>query len=121
MNDPMLMAPSFQRCFGAVAEMFHSLLEASQFLGGTYEASSNKDSQVVKQTGGTGYYFRALIYYHLVTRWGGAPILRKRTYDVVCLSHPKPMCGIYNKEDWGKAERFTIWNLPIVLRIFKCM
>jgi hypothetical protein len=32
---------------------------------------------------GEMYFFRALIYYHLVTRWGGVPILKMRTYDVV--------------------------------------
>lgn len=85
MNDPMSMAPSSKEVLGQWQKCFYSL-KASQFLGETYEASSNKDSQVVKQTGETGYYFRALIYYHLVTRWGGAPILRKRTYDVVPIS-----------------------------------
>lgn len=57
----------------------------------------------MKQTGGTGYYFRALIYYHLVTRWGGVPILRKRTYDVVPIS-PETEVWSFIKEDLAKAE-----------------
>ena len=102
MNDPMSMAPSSKEVLGQWQKCFTALKQVN-FLVETYEASSNKDSQVVKQTGGTGYYFRALIYYHLVTRWGGAPILRKRTYDVVPIS---PEADVWNfiKEDLGKAE-----------------
>ena len=102
MNDPMSMAPSSKDVLGQWQKCFTALKQVN-FLVETYEASSNKDSQVVKQTGGTGYYFRALIYYHLVTRWGGAPILRKRTYDVVPIS---PEADVWNfiKEDLGKAE-----------------
>ena len=85
MNDPMLMAPSSKEVLSQWQKCFTALKQVN-FLVETYEASSNKESQVVKQTGGTGYYFRALIYYHLVTRWGGVPILRKRTYDVVPIS-----------------------------------
>jgi starch-binding outer membrane protein, SusD/RagB family len=32
---------------------------------------------------GEAHYFRALIYYYLVTRWGDVPILRKNTLDLV--------------------------------------
>lgn len=32
---------------------------------------------------GEALYFRALVYYHLAARWGGMPLLTKRTYDVV--------------------------------------
>lgn len=28
-------------------------------------------------------YFRALMYYHMVTRWGGVPLLLKRSFDIV--------------------------------------
>lgn len=103
LNDPMLMSPSsgsvlsqWQKCF--------TTLKQVNFLVETYEASSNKDNQMVKQTGGTGYYFRALIYYHLVTRWGGVPILRKRTYEVVPIS---PEAEVWNfiKEDLAQAEK----------------
>jgi hypothetical protein len=43
----------------------------------------------VSQTGdiqryrGEALYFRALLYYHLVTRWGGVPVLTKTTFDIV--------------------------------------
>ena len=32
---------------------------------------------------GEALYFRALLYYHLVTRWSGVPILTNRTFEVV--------------------------------------
>lgn len=32
---------------------------------------------------GEAHYFRALMYYYLVTRWGGIPILRKNTLELV--------------------------------------
>ena len=92
---PQDMLSQWQKCFTALKQV--------NFLVETYEASSNKESQVVKQTGGTGYYFRALIYYHLVTRWGGVPILRKRTYDVVPIS-PETEVWSFIKEDLAKAE-----------------
>lgn len=119
MNDPMSMAPSSKEVLGQWQKCFTALKQVN-FLVETYEASSNKDSQVVKQTGGTGYYFRALIYYHLVTRWGGAPILRKRTYDVVPIS---PEADVWNfiKEDLGKAESLLPGIYRSLLRIFKCM
>ena len=102
MNDPMSMAPSSKEVLGQWQKCFTALKQVN-FLVETYEASSNKESQVVKQTGGTGYYFRALIYYHLVTRWGGVPILRKRTYDVVPIS-PETEVWSFIKEDLAKAE-----------------
>ena len=102
MNDPMLMAPSSKEVLSQWQKCFTALKQVN-FLVETYEASSNKESQVVKQTGGTGYYFRALIYYHLVTRWGGVPILRKRTYDVVPIS-PETEVWSFIKEDLAKAE-----------------
>ena len=102
MNDPMLMAPSSKEVLSQWQKCFTALKQVN-FLVETYEASSNKESQVVKQTGGTGYYFRALIYYHLVTCWGGVPILRKRTYDVVPIS-PETEVWSFIKEDLAKAE-----------------
>ena len=58
MNDPMLMAPSSKEVLSQWQKCFTALKQVN-FLVETYEASSNKESQVVKQTGGTGYYFRA--------------------------------------------------------------
>lgn len=69
MNDPMLMAPGSKEVLSQWQKCFTALKQVN-FLVETYEASSNKESQVVKQTGGMDTT-RALIYYHLVTRWGG--------------------------------------------------
>lgn len=38
-------------------------------------------SEVRNRTLGEAYYFRALLYFNLVTRWGDVPILRKNTLD----------------------------------------
>ncbi|WP_257669316.1 RagB/SusD family nutrient uptake outer membrane protein [Parapedobacter tibetensis] len=39
------------------------------------------DSEKKRRLLGTAHFFRALIYYNLVTRWGGVPILRVKTED----------------------------------------
>lgn len=102
LNDPMLMAPSSSDVLGKWQKSFTTLKQVN-FLVENFEASGNTDSQLVRQVGGTAYYFRALIYYNLVTRWGGVPILRKRTYDIVPIS---PETDVWNfiLEDLEKAE-----------------
>lgn len=102
LNDPMLMAPSSSDVLDKWQKSFTTLKQIN-FLVENFEASDNTDSKLVRQVGGTAYYFRALIYYNLVTRWGGVPILPKRTYDVVPIS---PEADVWNfiLEDLQKAE-----------------
>ncbi len=38
-------------------------------------------SDIARVARGEAYFFRALIYYNLVTRWGGVPILRENTME----------------------------------------
>lgn len=102
LSDPMLMAPSSSDVLSKWQKSFTTLKQVN-FLVENYEASENKESPFLSQVGGTAYYFRALIYYNLATRWGGVPILRKRTYETVPIS---PEADVWNfiVEDLEKAE-----------------
>ncbi len=59
----------------------------------SYQAASRTGDSSLDRLGGVAYYFRALIYYNLVTRFGGVPIMRARTYDVVPIS---PEAEVWN-------------------------
>ncbi|KAA6341283.1 hypothetical protein EZS27_010907 [termite gut metagenome] len=102
LNDPMLMTPSSSDVLGLWQKSYTTLKQVN-FLIETYENSNNQESNIVKTAGGTGYYFRALIYYNMVIRWGGVPILKKRTNDIVPVL---PEADVWNfiLEDLGKAE-----------------
>jgi tetratricopeptide (TPR) repeat protein len=100
--DPVMMTPSsgdvlslWRRCFTALQQV--------NFLVEIYEESANKENATTKIAGGTGYYFRALIYYNMAIRWGGAPILRQRTKEIVPIS-PEAVVWNFILEDLGKAE-----------------
>ncbi len=97
----MLMAPSSKEVLSQWQKCFTALKQVN-FLVETYEASSNKESQVVKQTGGTGYYFRALIYYHLVTRW--EEFLSCVSALTMSFPFPRNRSVEFYKEDLAKAE-----------------
>ncbi|WP_295729499.1 RagB/SusD family nutrient uptake outer membrane protein [uncultured Muribaculum sp.] len=102
LTDPLDMSPSTSTIKSRWNNCFTSLKQVN-FLIENFEGSSNKGSQVVRTAGGTGYFFRALIYYNAVTRWGKAPILRKRMYDIVPLSDEDAVWQ-FIIEDLGKAE-----------------
>lgn len=51
-----------------------------------YVASRFPNSPIAKTTLGEAYYFRAYIYMNLVTRFGGVPLLRENTLDLVARS-----------------------------------
>lgn len=102
LNDPMLMSPSSKDVLSKWQKSFTTLKQVN-FLVENFESSANTGSQLIRQVGGTAYYFRALIYYNLVTRWGGAPILRKRTYDIVPISSETEVWN-FILEDLEKAE-----------------
>ena len=102
LNDPMLMAPSTSEVLDKWQKAYTTLKQVN-FLVETYETLENKETSIAKKAGGTAYYFRALIYYNLVIRWGGVPILKKRTYDTVPIS---PETDVWNfiTEDLSNAE-----------------
>jgi hypothetical protein len=102
LNDPMLMTPGSSDILGLWQKAYTTLKQVN-FLIETYEGNNNQGSKVVQTAGGTGYYFRALIYYNMAIRWGGVPILRKRTNDIVPISLENEVWR-FILEDLGKAE-----------------
>lgn len=104
LTDPLSMSPSQSDILSKWKSCFSALKQVN-FLVETYENSTNKEREAMKVAGGTGYFFRALVYYHLVTRWGGVPILRKRTYDTVPIS-PEDKVWELILEDLTKAGQF---------------
>jgi hypothetical protein len=77
--DPVSMDPS-SKDVDDIWRVLYSRLRHVNFLIETLDELNDPKFASIK---GEMYYFRALIYYNLVTRWGGVPILKKRTYDVV--------------------------------------
>lgn len=66
----------------------YSRIADVNFLLETLEKSPTATTE--KQTyKGEALYFRALLYYHLVTRWGGVPILVSRGFDIIQRSEEK--------------------------------
>lgn len=102
LNDPMLMTPSSSDVLGKWQKSF-TTLKGVNFLLEHFENAASADTPFMREVGGTAYYFRALIYYHLVTRWGGVPILRQRTYDIVPISSETEVWN-FILDDLHKAE-----------------
>ena len=50
------------------------------------------DSEISVRARGEAHYFRAYIYFCLVSRWGGVPLLRENTLDKLPAARP-PMSG----------------------------
>jgi starch-binding outer membrane protein, SusD/RagB family len=71
--DPVNMTPSD----ADIANMWQTSYKTLAKINFLLESTSNGSVK------GEALYFRALIYYHLVTRWGGVPILTTRSNDVV--------------------------------------
>lgn len=103
LTDPLDMSPSTASVKSRWSNCYTSLKQVN-FLIENYEGNSNQNAQVVRTAGGTGYFFRALIYYNAVIRWGKASILRKRQYDVVPLSDEDDVWQ-FIIEDLEKAEQ----------------
>jgi starch-binding outer membrane protein, SusD/RagB family len=79
--DPVNMNPADAQVL-SLWRTFYNRIADVNFLLETIDKSSA--SQTEKQIyRGEALYFRGLLYYQLVTRWGGVPILTKRTFDVV--------------------------------------
>ncbi|MBB4036304.1 hypothetical protein GGR21_002206 [Dysgonomonas hofstadii] len=85
LTDPVMMTPGdgdiknrWQTSF-VVLNQVNALIES-------YEALSGAPTAKEKQIGGTGYFFRALIYYDMAIRWGNVPILDKQNENLVPIS-----------------------------------
>lgn len=102
LNDPVSMAPGSADVLSKWQKCFTSLKQVN-FLIEVYEGT-NTDSKVVREAGGAAYYFRALLYYQLVTRWGGVPIVRELTEEIVPVS-PEADVWKFIADDLSKAEK----------------
>lgn len=67
-----------------------------------YVANRLTDSPIQKTVLGEAHYFRAFIYMSLVTRFGGVPLLRENTQDIVARSSAEE-CWALIYEDITKA------------------
>lgn len=80
--DPINMSPTSTDVTGMWQTAFTQLNQVN-FLIETIDNLGEKASLSAKSIRGEMFYFRALIYYNLVIRWGGVPIITQRTYDAV--------------------------------------
>ncbi len=79
--DPVNMIPSDARVLSLWRNAYNRVADVN-FLIETLDKSPSQTTE--KQTyRGEALYFRALLYFQLVTRWGGVPILTSRTFDIV--------------------------------------
>jgi starch-binding outer membrane protein, SusD/RagB family len=78
--DPINMAPSDADVLGLWRNAFNRIADVN-FLLETIEKSATKSSSTIQIYKGEALYFRALMYYQLVTRWGGVPLLKARTFE----------------------------------------
>ena len=93
--------------------------------------SGNSESAAVKQAKGTAYFCRAYIYYNLVTRFGGVPVLTSPSMDVVPISkeskvwsqivadlleaekYLEPVSNVYRPSDeacWAFLSKVYLWT-----------
>ena len=93
--------------------------------------SANPDNAVTKQAKGTAYFFRAYIYYQLVTRFGGVPILTSPSMDAIAISsedkvwaqivadlleaekYLEPVSNVYRPSDeacWTFLSKVYLWT-----------
>ncbi len=79
--DPINMNPADAGVLSLWRNAYNRIADVN-FLLETLDKAATPESE--KQVfRGEALYFRALLYYQLVTRWGGVPILTKRTLSVV--------------------------------------
>lgn len=79
--DPVNMNPSDPSVLSLWRNAYNRIADIN-FLLETLDASPNQTTNL-QTFKGEALYFRALMYYQLVTRWGGVPLLTSRTFDVV--------------------------------------
>jgi len=67
---------------GNIAGQWNGYYTALYQVNNLLEATSNlEESDRKKQIAGIAHFFRGYIYYNLVTRWGGVPIIKANTVD----------------------------------------
>lgn len=78
--DAVNMAPSDADVLGLWRNAFNRIVDVN-FLLETIDKSATKSSSTIQIYKGEALYFRALMYFQLVTRWGGVPLLKARTFE----------------------------------------
>lgn len=73
-----ILSPLNSMVAGGWNGYYSALFQVNNVIGicETMEASANRN-----KTLGEAHYFRALMYYNLVTRWGAVPVLKKNTLE----------------------------------------
>lgn len=98
-----LMSPSNSTSKSRWQTGFVNLMHVNELLKSANAA--NPDSPATRQAKGTAYFFRAFIYYQLVTRFGGVPILKNPSMEVVPISPESEVWG-FIKSDLLEAEKY---------------
>ena len=82
--DVLLMTPSTPDVLSRWQKLMTSLRQVNELLNAasSVESTSAASENALK----TAYFFRAWIYFNMVTRWGTAPIIDKVTNDEIPLS-----------------------------------
>ncbi|GGH69882.1 hypothetical protein HNQ91_002901 [Filimonas zeae] len=102
-SDYVNMSPSD----AAIATMWQTAFLALNKINFLLETIDNNPQPASFATiKGEALYFRALVYYHLAARWGGMPLLTKRTYDVVQRSTEETTWDLI-KADLTSAEKLV--------------
>lgn len=101
--DPVNMNPSDATVLSLWRSAYLTLNMINFLLESINESNNPAAYSTIK---GEALYFRALVYYHLVTRWGGVPILTERTYAAVQRSS-EPETWAQVKADLTEAEQLT--------------
>lgn len=73
-----ILRPEYSLIGNAWDGYFRALYQVNSLLQG---AAQLPDSERKEEILGLGHFFRGYIYYNLVTRWGGVPILRENTQE----------------------------------------
>lgn len=124
-----LMSPSNPTSKSRWQTGFVNLMHVNELLKSANSATA--DNPATKQAKGTAYFCRAYIYYNLVTRFGGVPILRNPSMDVIPISkeedvwsfiisdlleaekYLEPVSNVYRPSDeacWALLSKVYLWT-----------
>lgn len=101
--DPVNMNPSDPGVLSLWRSAYTTLNRINFIIESINEAANPAAYSTVK---GEALYFRALIYFNLITRWGGVPILTERSYAAVQRSTEEQTWGQIIT-DLTEAENLT--------------
>lgn len=124
-----LMSPSNGTSLSRWQSGFNTLMHVNELLKSAN--SADPDNVVTRQAKGTAYFCRAYIYYQLVIRFGGVPILKTPSMDVIpratedkvwelivsdlleAEKYLEPVSNVYRPSDeacWALLSRVYLWT-----------